>query len=291
MNATDQPRIFAAPPTPFTEQGSLDEDRIPAAIEYALDNRAGIVAIAGTGIQEVTAMDIEERQRAMASAVDAVPDTCPVFAGVSHPAIPKANALVETATSLNVDGLIAFPPWGTGPGPDEVRTYYRAIAAESELPVLLYNNPRLTLDLDAQLIGELAAIDGIEYVKETSRDISKVTALLRDVHHAGLADVFTTMDVAMYTFMLDGAGVIAPPPLTTALAEMRDAVTAGDFERAARLQQRVSSLPDWTPSPYALVKAASRSQGVDLGYPRLPFDPIESSELSRIEAWLDQLGL
>lgn len=260
-------------------------------MEYAIDNRADLIAIVGTGIQEVTAMDVEERKQAIAAAADAVPERYPVFAGVSHPAIPHAKALIGVAESVDVDGLIAFPPWGTGPSPDEVRTYYRVIAGESDLPVMLYNNPRLTLDLDPGLLGELAAMDGIECIKETSRDISKVTALLRDVHHEGLANVFTTMDVAMYTFMLGGAGVIAPPPLTTALAGMRDAVEAGDFGRAAQLQQNVSSAPEGSPNPYALVKAASRAQGIDLGRPRPPFAPIETSEFSRIEEWLNDVGV
>lgn len=67
-----------------------------------------------------------------------------------------------------------MPPWGVEPSQDAIVRYYEAIAEETSLLILVYNNPTVTIDMVKETILQIAKIDSVAYVKENSRNWKKL---------------------------------------------------------------------------------------------------------------------
>lgn len=186
-----------------------------------------------------------------------------------------------------------MPPWGVPPSPAATVRYFENIATATSLPVLAYNNPAVTVDMDKETMFGVAQIDGVEYVKESLRDWEKLAWLFEQVHHAGHATVFATMDVLLWTLQTAGSGIITPAPLTDPAMEIYEAYQAGELERAAERQRVFSDFPP-APADVGLTpvcKAATELAGVDVGPPRPPYDALEAEGRAAVGAWMDSTGI
>nr|WP_233340957.1 dihydrodipicolinate synthase family protein [Haloprofundus sp. MHR1] len=282
--------VVAPVVTPINEHGDLAVDRVADSVAFTLECGCHAVVASGTGVQETAALAPEERKTLISETVDAVDGRKPVLAGVSYPAQSVVSDLVSHAEDAGVDGLLAMPPWGMPPSHDAIVRYYEAIAAETELPILVYNNPAVTVDMAKETMLAVARIDGVEYVKESSRDWQKVGWLLERIHHAGHAEVFTTMDVLLPTLQAGGSGAVVPAPATVPAMRVYEAYRDGDLETAVRAQRSFGTFPpdEVTTGLTAVCKAATRLSGVDVGPPRPPYDDVGDDGLAAIDAWLDE---
>lgn len=268
-------------------------DQIEASTEYTLRCGCHAVVAAGTGVQETPSMTIEERKRLVAETVAAVDGEVPVLAGVSYPSVTVSESLVDHAVDVGADGVLAMPPWGASPSDDAVVEYYRAVAGASDLPVLAYNNPSITRDMSRELLRRVATIDGVDYVKESSRDWEKIGWLIERIQHEGLADVMTTMDVLLPTLQAGGTGIVTPPPATVPSMEIYEAFEAGDVETAVTVQRTFGTFPpdEATTGLTAAVKAALEYSGVPVGDPRPPSDPAPAEAEEPLRRWLAERGV
>lgn len=278
--------VLAAVLTPFDGDGELDEARIPDVVDATVEAGCSALAAASTGVQETNAMSVDERERVVSSVVDAAPSSVPVFGGISHPALPVVGELIEVVEGAGADVLVAFPPWGMEPGPDEVRRYYEFIDRRAERPVLMYNNPHLTVDMPPDLMVELTELDRIQYIKETTRRVDKIIKLVEGIQHGGLANVFTTMDVFLITLMLGGQGVVAPPPVAGVLDDLYRAFLEEDYETAVSIQRQFSTYPPVDRGGIAVLKGAARAHGIDVGVPRAPYKPLTDDEQAVVADWV-----
>lgn len=286
MDAERVSGVLAAVLTPFEDDGTLDADRIPDVVDATVDGGCDALAAASTGVQETNAMSVDERERVVSAVVDAAPSSVPVFGGISHPALPIVEELIEAVEGAGADVLVAFPPWGMEPDADELRRYYEFIDRTADRPVLMYNNPHLTVDMPPGLMIELAGLERIQYIKETTRRVDKIIKLVEGIQHGGLANVFTTMDVFLITLMLGGTGVVSPPPIAGELKDLHRAFLDDDDETAVAIQRRFSTFPPVDRSGIAVLKGAARAAGIDAGVPRAPYQPLTDDEQATVEEWL-----
>lgn len=275
------------------EAGNLVAETVADSVEFTIDCGCHAVVASGTGVQETAALTPAERKTVVSETIEAVDGRVPVLAGVSYPAQPVVADLVAHAESAGADAVLAMPPWGMTPSDDAVVRYFEAIAAETDLPILAYNNPGVTVDMSRELLLEVARIDGVEYVKESLRDWQKLAWLFERVHHEGHATVFATMDVLLPTLQTAGTGVITPAPLSVTSMEIYEAYEAGDLDRAVELQR---SFGDFPPEPAdvgltPVCKAATQLAGVDVGPPRAPYDALDDAGRAAVDEWLDEAGV
>jgi len=133
----------------------------------------------------------------------------------------------------------------------------------------------------------------VQLIKESSRDLARVSRLIVEIDHAGHARYFTTMEMLLITLMLGGPGATMPPPAVRIGEELCAAYAAGDHAGAAALQRKFSLFPArWiqyglTP----LMKAAMRHVGVDLGEPLPPYQGLSDADRAAVAAELDRIGL
>lgn len=273
--------------TPIDDNGLVSEDRINDSVEFALESGCHAVVAAGTGSQETASLTPSERKSLVSATVEAVDGKVPVLGGVSHPALPVVSDLINHVESVGVDAVIAMPPWGDVPSDIAILRYYEHIARESSLPVAVYNNPTLSVDLSKDTMHRIAQIDGVEHMKESRRNWQKIRWLIENVQRAGHAEIHTTMDVFVQTLQAGGSGAFIPAPATTPAMAAWKSFQTGDIDEAIRYQRAFVSFPPPESNGFIpACKAGAALCGYDLGNPRPPFDPIESVGRQAVASWL-----
>lgn len=228
---------------------------------------------------------MEERKGVVTETVAAV-DSTPVFAGISHPALPVIDDFCEHAIDVGADGLFLMPPWGMRPDRETSMRYYKHVGETTKIPVVLYNNPTATFDLPKELMADIMALDGRVYVKESSRNWKMLAWLIDEVHDSAERHVFTTLDVLYQTLQMGGSGATMPPPVTARACEIIDAYEADDTERALKVQRHLSKFPPGDVPLNAACKAAMDVAGCDIGSVRPPYPGVSDEGYARIEEWI-----
>jgi len=184
-------------------------------------------------------------------------------------------------------------PFGGPPSLKDLVGYYDAIAKETSLPILLYLNPGPGADVSPDWTVELAKLPRVKYVKESSRDLSRVSRLIVEIDHAGHARYFTTMQMLLATLELGGSGATMPPPGALIARQIVDAFKAGDRRRAAELQLEFALFPaKWMGHGLApVMKAAMEIVGVPAGDPYPPYQPLPAEAKAALAAHLKTTSL
>jgi 4-hydroxy-tetrahydrodipicolinate synthase len=92
----------------------------------------------------------------------------------------KTNA--KLYESFGAQGLMVFPSLGYRTDPRETVSWYRAVAAAADLPIMIYNNPiAYGVDVTPAVLTMLADVEEIVCVKEESGDIRRVTDIAVEV--------------------------------------------------------------------------------------------------------------
>ena len=274
--------------TPIDEDGLVAEERIEDSVDFALECGCHAIVAAGTGSQETASLTPSERMRLVTATIEAADGEVPVLGGISHPALPIVSDLIDHAESEGADAVIAMPPWGDVPSDDSIIRYYEYIAQETNLPVAVYNNPTLSVDMSKETMHRVAQIDGVTHMKESRRDWQKIRWLIENVQLAGHTNIHTTMDVFIQTLQAGGSGAFIPAPATAPAMAAWNAFQRGDIDNAIEHQRPfVSFPPEETNGFIPACKAAAAVCGYEIGDPRPPFDPVEPNGRDAVNDWLN----
>ncbi len=165
--------------TPFAADGSIDEAAYRSVIDHAINGGVrGLFPCGTTG--EFASLSAAERTRAIEIAVDAADDR-PVLAGAAGTHVGDVVAAIESATDLGATAAVVTPPYfHTANDPDGNLGFFRAIAEQSPLPLLLYNIPSCTgAPIDPETVATLAAEESYVGIKDSSGDFGYFLQLLR----------------------------------------------------------------------------------------------------------------
>jgi 4-hydroxy-2-oxoglutarate aldolase len=186
--------IFPAMTTPFYPDGRLYLRKLEHNVErYSRTTAAGMVVLGSTG-EAVMLSDEETRDVLRTVAHSAAPEKV-LLAGVGRESLRETLRLAEFAADLQYDAVLARTPHFYGPlmQPLELLTYYRALADQSPLPVVLYSVPRFThLELPLEVVTELAEHPNIIAIKDSSGNLERLTALVAATRKAPKRSVAVT---------------------------------------------------------------------------------------------------
>jgi 4-hydroxy-tetrahydrodipicolinate synthase len=285
------PGLIVAPLTPFTADLTVDEAALRRQIDYVVDCGATMVVAAGVETQEYTYLSLEARQALIRSTIDLVDGRVPVMVGVSHASFTTAIELAHDAErrgAAAIQILAPLRPFAGPPTRDDLIAYFEAVARETSLPITLYLNPGPGADVSIPDTIALAKLPRIAFIKESSRDLARVSRLIVEIDRAGHARYFTTMQMLLSTLMLGGSGATMPPPACEIARHIIDAFVAKDYERAAELQLQFALFPaKWMHRGLApAMKAAMNLIGVPVGAPYPPYAPLTSDEMTALAALL-----
>lgn len=284
-----KPGLIVAPLTPFTADLKVDELAMRRQIDYVVKEcGATMIVAAGVETQEYTYLSMEERRALVRRTIELVDGRCPVMVGISHPSFRICVELAHYAQSLGaaaVQLLAPLRPFGGAPTDGDLVKYFEAVSREITLPLTLYINAGPGADVSIAATIALAQIDRVQMIKESSRDLSRVSRLIVEIDHAGHARYYTTMQMLLITLMLGGSGATMPPPAAQIARRLIDSYTAGDHAGAAALQLQFALFPaKWMHRGLApVMKAAMQLVGIPVGEPYPPFVPLTRDELAALK--------
>jgi 4-hydroxy-tetrahydrodipicolinate synthase len=184
--------------------------------------------------------------------------------------------------------LAPLRPFAGAPTQADLIAYFEAIGRETDLPITLYLNPGPGADVSIPDTIALAKLPGVQLIKESSRDLARVSRLIVEIDRAGHARYFTTMQMLLATLQLGGSGATMPPPGSEIARHVIDAFMAKDYERAVELQLQFALFPSkWMHRGLApVMKAALNLIGVPVGDPYPPYASLSSDEMRALAAFL-----
>jgi 4-hydroxy-tetrahydrodipicolinate synthase len=274
--------ILTAMVTPFDERGRVDEDAFVAMVHHLLGNGSDGLVVAGTTGEGATLSD-DEKVRIWELAV-AEAGGAPVLAGTGTYDTAHSVHLTEKATEAGVDGVLVVTPYYNKPNRRGLRAHFEAVAAATNLPVVLYNIPgRSVIDLPNEFLRELAqAIPNVTAVKQARVD---------DIEPIDGMDLLAGNDDKLAE-VLDkgGTGGICVASHVVG-REMRRMIDEPDQRR--EIHASLGDIFDVmfiTSSPTP-VKAALNMLGIRAGTLRLPMVEASDEEEQAIRGVLERHGL
>ena len=229
--------LSAFPLTPADAHGRVDTAALGHLIERLCTSRVDSIGLLGsTGIYAYLTRD--ERRRAVAAAVETIAGRTPLIVGVGALRTDAACDIALDAAAAGADALLLAPVSYTPLTQDEAFAHFRAVAAATDLPLCIYNNPGTTqFSFGRELIARLSGVATIQAVKmpmPADGDVAGEIAALRGTGLAigysgdwGAADAMRAGADAWYSVL---AGLLPAPALA-----LTRAAQGGDLTEAARL--------------------------------------------------------
>jgi 4-hydroxy-tetrahydrodipicolinate synthase len=170
--------VFAFIATPTKDDGeTIDEACLARVIDYQIGcGVAGITVFGSTG--GIGSFSESERRAVIAAAVKHIDGRVPLLAGTGAMTTAEAVRLSRYSEDAGADGVLVVPINYWRGTEDEIYEHYSAIARSVKCPVGIYNNPGTTAtDIKPPLIARIAEIDNVGFVKESSGDMSRISAI------------------------------------------------------------------------------------------------------------------
>ena len=163
----------------FYRQNNLDVETLTSYLGWVLDQGIeGVVACGTTG--ESLALSLEEQGVILETSLAHTKQrNIPVIAGVAAPTLYQALHQAHQAQRLGCDGLLVLTPFYVKPSQEALVAFYQNLHDETDLPILLYNNPgRAAVELSIDSIVALAqSCPRIVGLKDSSPDMTRPLAL------------------------------------------------------------------------------------------------------------------
>ena len=288
--------VLPALVTPLHRDGSADDAGIGRLVEQVIAGGVhGLLALGSTG--EGASLGERTRWQVLERVVGAAGGRVPVICGVAQPHLEAARAEIAAAERLGADAALVTPPFYYPTDQATVLSFYRRLAADSKIPLLLYNIPQFTkVTAEPATVAELAREATIAGIKDSSRDFEyfeNVCAATRDVP---AFRIFTGSDTMLLASMaMGGAGTICSTANVAPrwVVRVYDDVQRGDWKSARAAQDAVVELAIALRAGVfpAAVKAALQLQGICEPWPAPPTAALDDVATSRLRDRMTRWGL
>ncbi|MAZ25883.1 MAG: dihydrodipicolinate synthase family protein [Cytophagaceae bacterium] len=219
--------VMPAVTTKFTAQDTLDLDLFEVNIRAQLDAGVHGIVLGGT-LGEASTLTKEEKSILAQKTVELVDGCVPVMMNIAEQTTKGAIEAAHTAEQDGASGLMMLPPMRYKASDREVVEYFRAVAQNTALPIMVYNNPvDYKIEVTLPMFEELLKEENIQAVKESTRDISNVTRIKNTF--GDRLKILTGVDTLALESLLMGADgwvaglVCAFPAETVAIYELQKA--------------------------------------------------------------------
>ena len=283
--------VLTATVTPFDADGKVDAERYAELCTYLVEHGSDGVVVNGTTGEAPTLSD-GERLELLHAALEAIGDRATVIAGTGTYSTAHSIHLTEQAHEAGAHGFLVVTPYYNKPPPRGIVEHYKAVAAASDRPVMVYNIPaRVVINIEPDTMAELAAIPNVTSVKQANADLREAARIVE----LGL-DLYAGDDNIVYPLLeLGGRGgvcvhthVVGPQ-----VKEMIRRFRAGDAEGARQIDDELApayELLGVVTGPIQ-IKAALQMVGQDVGGLRLPLVEANEAEKALIRDCLERLGV
>jgi 4-hydroxy-tetrahydrodipicolinate synthase len=278
--------VFPATTTQFGRDESLDvgatQKVVNALIEDGVD---GIICMGTVG--ENCSLTAQEKRTVLAAVKEVTAGRVPVISGVAEYTTSLATQFAKDAERAGIDGLMVLPAMVYKSSHRETITHFRAVAASTALPIMIYNNPiSYGVDVTVEMWADLADVRNIIAIKESSEDTRRIVDIQREygdrfILFAGVDDI------VLESLMLGAQGWVSG--LTNAFPRESVALfslaRAGRYAEARELYRWFMPLLhlDTIPTLVQCIKLAEQLLGRGSEMVRAPRLRLEGEERAHVE--------
>ena len=270
--------VLSAMVTPFGDDGSLDVAGAAELARWLVGHGHDGLVLTGTTGEAPTLTDDEKVAvwRAVREAVDV-----PLLAGTGSNDTRHTVELSQQAAETGVDGLLVVVPYYNKPPQAGIEAHMRAVAAATDLPIVMYDVPHrtgrsMTVETIVRLATEVPTVVGLKDARGNPAEATRIVAEGPDDF-----DVYSGDD--SLTLALLAAGAVGIVGVAThwcgpQMAEMIAAFQSGDHERARKTNARLGPSFSYTQSELWQAPGAVKALLAELELPsgpcRLPLGPV-----------------
>lgn len=276
--------------TPFKLDGSVDYEALKRLLDYQIKNGADFLCILAT-TGETPTLTAEEKKNIKELVIERAGGKLPILMGCGGNNTRAVVEELQTGDFSGIDGVLSVCPYYNKPSQEGLYQHFKAIAAATKLPVVLYNVPgRTGVNLKAETTVRLANdCPNIVAIKEAAGSLEQVDEIIK--HKPASFDVISGDDALAFPMVACGAvGVISVigNALPKEFSRMLRLEMRGEFESARKIHHKFTDLfnllfVDGNP---AGVKAMLHEMGLIENVLRLPLVPTRLTTMQRISECL-----
>jgi 4-hydroxy-tetrahydrodipicolinate synthase len=277
--------VFPALLTPFTADDQVDMTMYEKNLNAQVD--AGVRGIIiGGSLGEASTLSIAEKETLVRFSVAHLAGKIPVIMNIAEGSTKEAVSQARLAKEWGADGLMLLPPMRYKADDRETVEFFKAVARNTDLPIMIYNNPvDYKIDVTLDMFQELTEFPHINAIKESTRDVTNITRLKNRFGNRFAilcgVDPLTVEELALGA---DGlvAGLVDAFPKETVV--MHDLVKAGKMDEAIAIYRWFMPLLelDIHPKLVQYIKLAATQTGIGTEHVRAPRLPLVGEERERI---------
>ncbi len=265
--------VMPALTTKFDTNDALDLALFEKNLQAQLSAGVSGIILGGT-LGEASVLTVHEKETLVKFAVEKTNNRVPVILNIAEGSTKEAIHQAELAQLWGAKGLMILPPMRYKSDHRETVAYFKAVANNTDLPMMIYNNPvDYKIEVTLGMFEELVACANIQAVKESTRDISNVTRM-KNLFGDTIKILCGVDTLAMEELVMGADGwvaglVCAFPHETVAIYNL---VKQGEIEKAAAIYRWFMPLLelDIHPKLVQYIKLAEATVGLGSEHVRPP---------------------
>lgn len=278
--------------TPFQSDLTVDYKALARVIDFVIAGGVEYLVTMGT-TGETPTISKEEKKDIVLFTYQQVAGRVPVVVGVGGNNTRELEGELATLQLDKAVAVLSASPYYSKPSQEGLFQHYKALAAASPKPILLYNVPgrtgrNLSAGTTIRLANEVKNIGGI---KEASGDMAQCMEVLRDRPASFLVvsgdDALAMPQIACG---MDGVISVAANSFPRAFTDMVRLSLKGDFAGAKLLNDRLIGGYEllFAENNPAGVKAAMSELKLIGNYVRLPIVPLSEGLQKKMKEYVHQ---
>jgi len=277
-------QLITAMVTPFDKDGAIDWDGVAKLAQHLVDTGHDGIAVNGTTGEAPTTKS-SEKLEIIKVVKSVVGSKVKVLSGAGDNETSYTVEQAKRSQDAGADGILIVTPYYNKPPQAGIEAHFRAVAAATDLPIMMYDIPgRTGVEIESDTIVKLfETVDNIVALKDAKGNIAATSWVIK---RCGIP-VYSGDDILNLPFLSVGAvGFVSVCGHTVGreLKDMLNAWFAGNSARALEIHQQL--LPVFTGTfrtqGAILTKAAMNLMGLPGGTTRLPLVDATPTQIEQL---------
>jgi len=279
--------------TAFTKEGELDV-RATKNIARFLKEKVHGLFICGT-YGSGPLMSPDEKKRVIDAVTEEVGDSLPVIVMAGSTNLRDTIEVAKYAEKAGTSAVASVGPYYYSYSEDQVVDFFSKLVQSVSIPVYVYNNPKTVgYPITPSLLKRLYNV-GVKGIKDSSFSSITFYEFIKTLGEEDFDFIIGTEALVLSAYAYGARGVISgvANALPEPICDLLDACEKGDFAKASELQLLALKLRDLLhiSSAISVAQAILQLRGVEAGYPREPFKPLEREKLELVKQKLARSNL
>lgn len=227
--------------TPFDRKGDVDFEALDRLVDHVTKGGVDYLVVLGTTAETPT-LTHAEKDAVVARIIERNAGRLPIVVGVGGNCTANVVEQLQTSDFTGIDAVLSVTPYYNKPSQEGLFQHYKAVAAASPVPVILYNVPgRTGVNMSAETTLRIAReVKNVLGIKEANGCLSSMAKLLKD-RPEGFLVISGDDGMTLPLASIGGDGVISvlanafPANMTTMLGKAVRGDCKGAIEEFSRL--------------------------------------------------------